>query len=172
MKTLIALFFLFLSSFLYAQQGNVQDFSTDNLVIKQWYATDLDSAETFHSDGFGAEDFISNYIRGNSNGFTLRDTTVNNYLHSNDSYAEVNINGSGSVDSASIVTISGLDVAGNWVVFDTLATAKSTSIRTTVSLFTAPFFTQWRFDITGANLTVSGFDMVVLIKLICPKRRD
>lgn len=161
MKTIIRLFiFLFLCSVAYSQTNTITKYeATDYLETIIWYVTDVDSAETAESVGFGAEEFINNFL-----------------LAGNDStakcYAEVYVNGTGSVDSLSLLTLSGLNVNGAWIVFDTLATNKATAKRTLLSFHTLPYFTQWRIDATGADLTASGYDMIVRVKLICPKRRE
>ena len=174
-KNKLIIIFLFLASLVaYGQTNNItHDNATPFLEVVDWYVTDIDSAETAHSDGFGAEEFINSYLRGNQNLWQLIDSTaVDGYFYSNHPFAEVYANGTGSIDSLSLVTLSGMNVNGSWVVFDTLATNKSTAIRTEITLSILPFFTQWRIDATGADLTASGYDIVVRVKLICPKRRD
>lgn len=173
MKKIIAtIFFLFVPFMLYAQDGLVHDYSTEALEVIEWDVSDVDSAETAHSSGFGAEEFVSNYLRGVNSAWTGRDTTSDVYIKSNDCYAESYVNGTGSVDSLSLLTLSGLNVNGSWVVFDTLKTNKTSAIKTVITPGLLPYFTQWRVDATGADLTVSGYDMAVKVKLICPKRRD
>lgn len=152
--------FLFLCSIAYSQTNTIsKGEATDYLETVIWYVTDVDSAETANSVGFGAEEFINNLLLGNDTLATKCE-------------AEVYVNGTGTVDSLSLLTLSGLNVNGSWVVFDTLITNKSTAIKTGITLYTLPHFTQWRINATGADLTVSGYDMIVRVKLICPKRRD
>lgn len=170
-KTLLFLISILLFTAITLADERLDVVEYDNATYIHYYITGLDSGETFTSPAFNAVNAIWWYMQGNITNYTQRDTTINNYLHSNDIYAEIIINGTGAIDSAGLVKIEGLAGDASWVVFDTLATTKNTPKRDVITFWTAPFYKEWRFTGSIADLTASAYNVRVDITLIIPKRR-
>jgi hypothetical protein len=173
MKYIAIIFFLITASLFAQGTPTVQKFSLADgyLVGCKW--SDVDSTETVYSQWFDATVF---------NG-------------QNRVFAWLTVDGAGTVDSLTLVTIEGryppLDGDGSVsyitnFTLDTIATNKSTGIQTilgqsynrtvqrgtfTDTVFvlqnTPPVrtFPQWRFKVVAADLTVSEYDMVVRVYL-------
>lgn len=169
-KIVILIAFLFVSSYVLADgrakitetpEGYVYDIQSD--------PASLDSGDVFTGNSFDALPILFWYMQGNLSAYTARDTTVDNYKHSNVPYAEVTYDGSGT-DSTGVVLLQGQNNAGTWVTFDTLATAGATAIASPIYLYTGiPYYTNWRVKTTVADITVSSYDATLRVRIIVPK---
>jgi hypothetical protein len=168
MKKLIMLFLLLTAVSFSQVKPNAQYVKGGLIYAFKW--TDVDSTETVYSEYFDVSMFDANTL-----------------------VAWVVVDGTGTVDSLTLVTIEGqyppLPTDGNTsyvtgLVVDTLATNKVTGIQTNIgtaynqtvqkgafydTVFVprteppARVFPEWRLKVQAADLTVSGYDMVVRI---------
>jgi hypothetical protein len=172
MKKYLVLIALFITASVFSQgTPTVQRFQLADGVLIGCKWSDVDSTETVYSNWFDASEF---------NG-------------QNTIYSWIVVDGAGTVDSLTLVTIEGRypplsgDGSTSYITnftIDTIATNKSTGIQTifgqsyssTVQrgvqndtvfvLRNVPpvrTFPQWRFKVVAADLTVSEYDMVVRV---------
>lgn len=159
----------------YTDNGIKTDESTDYMYVVSWKVTGLDSSTanaTVTSAGFDAKPFIDWFLQGNLAAYTLRDTTVGNYIHSNYIYSQITVNGTGTADSLNYVYLQGKGPDNAWYTFDTLNTAKATPCQTIINLVSQNYYTQWRIKINVADLTVSMYAGEFNIKIFSPIRKE
>lgn len=151
---------------------NDKSLKNEYLFMVTWKVTGLDTSTanaTATSSGFDATPFIASYLQGDLTNYTTRDTTVDNYIHSNYIYAQVTINGTGSADSLAYVYLQGLGVNGTYYTFDTLNTAKTTPCQTIINLAGQRLYTQWRIVVNVKDLTESMYAGEFNIKIFARK---
>jgi len=174
MKTALALILLFVASLGYAQKTDYASIreTPEAYIIEVVSSSDLDSGETYISKAFDASAIIAWYLQGNLADYKERDTTVNNYKHSNVLYPTVIYNGSGT-DSVGVPKLQGKGLDGTWTTFDSLQTAGATPCSLSPLYFYngVPLYSEWRITFTVADITVSSYDATFYFELIVPKRR-
>lgn len=150
MKKLIALLIITgLSYFMLSPASTKADDGTLNVVqvsggtlIKYYF--EGDSTDTFTSKAFDASDAIAWYL-GSNNNYTLRDTTIANYIRVGNIFATVKFGNASDSLTAKLI-LQGMDPAGGWNNFDSLATANTGAIRSRIDLYTTiPIYWFWRF---------------------------
>lgn len=135
----------------------------------RWNTDAVDSAGTFTSGVFPA------FAMANLMGVTAIDTgevdsdTKLVYHFVKRPYVIIQVDGGGSIDSASYVYLQGRTPKDGWVTIDTIATTKTTSCMTAIGFNAFPFFTELRITGAVADITVSGYDVIFYIEAIFPK---
>jgi hypothetical protein len=172
-KTLFILLMLFTVTATFSQSRDGLWLVTESNegYLYQYQKNDLDSGETVYTNGVDLTPLLAYIMQGNT-GYTSRDTNLANYRYPNTIYATVIYDGSG-VDSLSLLEFQGKGLNSSWNIVDTMRTKGATPIYTPFVFWSGiPFYTEGRFKIVVADLTVSSYDGILYIEFFVPKRRN